>query len=639
MTLEAAAAPTINERFELLERVGRGSWGEVFRARDREQGGLVAVKKLHAHVDDAIAIERFSREARLLARVSGEHVVRYVVHGVDAKGTPCLVVEWLEGEDLAARQRVDPLSGPLLLDVARQIALGLDALHAEGIVHRDVKPSNVFLVPRPGESPRAKLIDLGVARARAEGTLTTDGIAIGTPYYMSPEQARGEEHVTPASDLFSLGVLLFELASGTRPFKGDDLFAVLAKIVLAETPRLRDVAPLVPPEMDALVARAMAKDAPARFASAREMAAALAAIPPFAAALAPGVDEGSTVALTQGLASTEQPAASSPASSRSCPSTGDERRGQGDVHSRLRASRRRAVSAARAEPRRGLRWSAIAGRRGPSGGARALSLVRALRGARVAIGTGRAVAGEGGFTGDVIERGAAELERARPGDVHVDAATARLLGDEEFDVIEAGEARVLTAPPISLAPATSTPPRTLLGKATPCVGRDRELASLEALYREAEADSRARVALVTGAAGAGKSRLRHELLRRLGDAPALLLFGRGDSLAAGSPFAMIGGAIRRAAEARDGDPEDVQRAAIASRSSGATSPPSEIDGRRRHRRDRRRRHVGASRRRDAHRRPDPLGLGGVARGGVARRPRRDRLRGPPRRRRAERAPR
>ncbi len=332
-----------------------------------------------------MAIERFSREARLLARVSGEHVVRYVAHGVDAKGTPCLVVEWLDGEDLAARQRADPLSGAVLLDVARQIALGLDALHAEGIVHRDVKPSNVFLVPRAGETPCAKLIDLGVARARAESTLTTDGIAIGTPYYMSPEQARGDENITPASDLFSLGVLLFELASGTRPFRGDDLFAVLAKIVLAETPRLRDVAPSIPPEMVQRSSRGRWRRTRRR-ASRRRARWRRRSLPSRPSPRR--WRRGSTKARrSRSPRASRAPSssASSPASSRSCPSRTTTTAARG-VRSFASPEQAGGAPYPLLGPnlRRGLRWSAIAGRRGPSGGARG-----ALAGPGVARCAGR----------------------------------------------------------------------------------------------------------------------------------------------------------------------------------------------------------------------------------------------------------
>src|SRR5205807_1540828 len=141
---------------------------------------------------------------------------------------------------------------------------------------------------------RVKVIDLGIARAAGESTLTAVGVALGTPYYMSPEQARGEERVTHRADQFSLGVVVFELLAGRRPFGGDDFFAVLAKIVLQDPPRLRDALPEVPPAIDALVRRAMSKAAEDRFGSALELAVALASVAPWSldAPGAPAVEPG-----------------------------------------------------------------------------------------------------------------------------------------------------------------------------------------------------------------------------------------------------------------------------------------------------------------------------------------------------------
>jgi eukaryotic-like serine/threonine-protein kinase len=226
----------IESRFSLEARIGRGASGDVLRATDRETGRTVAVKRLLVMHDEPTLVDRFRREARLLAQIDDPHVVRYVAHGTDTSGRPCL----------AARQKRRRLTIAEALDVARQAATGLAALHRAGIVHRDVKPSNLFLLPREDGGLLVKLIDLGIARAAGEVTLTTAGSMVGTPFYMAPEQARGEERVTSRADLFSLGAVLFELLSGRRAFPGDDVFAVLAKIVLAEPLRLRDVMPSAP---------------------------------------------------------------------------------------------------------------------------------------------------------------------------------------------------------------------------------------------------------------------------------------------------------------------------------------------------------------------------------------------------------
>ena len=277
----------IETRFTLHVRVGRGGSGDVFRATDRVTGAPVAVKRMIPAGQETTALDRFQREVRLLAQIADPHVVRYVAHGVDAAGTACLVVEWLEGEDLAQRQRRQRLSTAESLEVVRQAATGLHALHQAGVVHRDVKPANLFLTAGEGVATRVKVIDLGIARAAGEATLTTLGVALGTPFYMSPEQARGEERVGARADVFSLGVVLFELLAGRRPYVGDDFFAVLAKIVLQDPPRLRDMLPGAPPAIDALVRRAMSKAPEARHGSARALADALAAIPAWSLESAP----------------------------------------------------------------------------------------------------------------------------------------------------------------------------------------------------------------------------------------------------------------------------------------------------------------------------------------------------------------
>ncbi len=282
----------LSSRFSLEEKVGRGAFGEVFRARDLETGAAVAVKRLHPGLDDDAALDRFRREARLLSLLDDPHVVRYVDHGEDDEGRLYLAVEWLDGEDLGRRQERKRLSFPEVIEAARQSALGLHALHEAGIVHRDVKPANLFLVQGEGGALRIKLIDLGVARAFGESTLTGGAMAMGTPFYMSPEQARGRERVTARSDLFSLGAVIFELCTGRRPYSGEHLFAVLAKIVLQEPPRLRDALPGVHPRLSALVLRAMSKSPADRFASAREMAEALAALPNDEQPVEPGLRGG-----------------------------------------------------------------------------------------------------------------------------------------------------------------------------------------------------------------------------------------------------------------------------------------------------------------------------------------------------------
>jgi tetratricopeptide (TPR) repeat protein len=552
----------IEAHFTLEERVGRGASGDVHRAVDRETGAPVAVKRLLPVHEDAAALERFRREARLLALVDDPHVVRYVAHGVDAEGRPCLVVEWLEGEDLARRKKREPLRAMDALEIARQAALGLHALHHVGVVHRDVKPANLFLVP--GEDGRVvvKLIDLGVARSAGEATLTQVGMAIGTPFYMSPEQARGEERVTHHADQFSLGVTIFELIAGRRPFTGDDYFAVLAKIVLQDPPRLRDVVPGVPPTLDALVRRMMSRDPMDRFASMREVADAIAAIGPWEPAAAPAqaVGEAPTTRMALSISATiEQRVVTALFAFAPL--------GLDDRDQAALAGVAEAQGAA-CHPTLGGRMIAV------FGGDRTLGdeAVRAARAAlaasarlplvRFAIVTGRTLAGTSGLAGDLLERGAAEVERDPVrGAVRVDEATARLVG-EHFLVDQVADGRVITG-----ARPEGAPQRMLVGKPTPCVGRDRELGNLEAMYAECAGEPVARAAVVIGPAGIGKSRLRYELCARLAraDPRPLVVLARPSPLPEASAFGLLAPALRRLAGILDGEPAAAQHEKLALR--------------------------------------------------------------------------
>src|SRR5690349_14795311 len=169
--------------------------GTVFRARDRETGALVALKTLAASDDDAK--RRFLRESTVLAALDHVNIVRHVAYGID-DGRPYLVMEWLEGEDLAETLRRGPLSVERSLEVLAKVAAALAAAHAQGIVHRDVKPSNVVCC-----EGAVKVVDFGIARARAPTRiLTASGTGLGTLGYMAPEQIRGERDLTPAVDVF-----------------------------------------------------------------------------------------------------------------------------------------------------------------------------------------------------------------------------------------------------------------------------------------------------------------------------------------------------------------------------------------------------------------------------------------------------
>jgi len=575
----------IERRYLLEACTSRGAFGEVLRATERATGEPVAIKRLHEHLVTGDNTTRLIGEAERIALVHSPHVVRCFGWGRDDSGRPCVVLEWLDGEDLGRRRAGQSVTEGI--EIARQAAAGLSAVHRAGFVHGDVKPSNV-VVSHAGERVVVKLIDLGVARKIGEADPALRGLLVGTPSYMSPEQARGEETISPASDVFSLGVVLYELLAGRRPFTGSDPFVVLAKILLEDPPLLSTLAPHVPAALDTLVMRALSKPAEQRFRSADEVAEALARVPVSNATMAAAVDETPTVQLTpEALRPSSPPPHGMSAMSEqrvvtalfarfsSVPAVaprGRRRKGEsaepevGEPADAAAVERAMAAFETVVTQHRGVAHRTIGGRMIAVFGAvrssgdeadrasrAALAGVARVPAVQVAITTGRAVASLAGLSGTAIERGAGEVERAPRGAIRLDEATARLVG-AHFSVGGGENERVLIGEQAASAPAP-----VLLGRETRTVGRERELSLLLALFRRCVDESASRAVQVSGPAGSGKSRLRFELLRRIGEPAPTLLFGRAESLSAGSPFGLVRGALRRAAEISPADALPVQQ--------------------------------------------------------------------------------
>src|SRR5437868_8805497 len=254
----------IADRYELEELVGTGGMSTVFRARDVQLDRRVALKILHEHyAADPEYLERFRREARAVARLSHPNIVTVIDRG-DDDGRQFIVFEYVEGENLKELVlRSGRLSVRRALELALDTADGLAFAHDHGLVHRDVKPQNVLL-SREGE---VKVTDFGIARSLdVEHGVTQTGTVLGTGEYLAPEQASGKP-VSPATDVYSLGVVLWELLAGEVPFKGDNFVAVALRHVNEPPPHLRERRPDVSPRLDAAVDRALAKDPGRRFPS------------------------------------------------------------------------------------------------------------------------------------------------------------------------------------------------------------------------------------------------------------------------------------------------------------------------------------------------------------------------------------
>ncbi len=526
-------------RFEIERPAGAGGMGMVYRARDRESGARVALKVLHAEAE--APDERFVREVRALASFAHAAIVRYVDHGIAESGARWLATEWLEGEDLAVRLTRGPLPLEDVLAAGIRAADALAAAHERGVVHRDVKPANLF-VPPSGVA-ELKVLDFGLARLAGTSLRPTmTGTMMGTPAYMAPEQARGARELDGRADVFALGCVLYECVAGRPAFVGDNVMAVLAKVLLQDPDPLQAARPETPPALAGLIARMTAKE-PASRPPMEDVGRVLEAL-----RAAPGA---TPVPVAPGLTRGEQRLLS-------VVFAGGGGEGGDAIALDLVRAAAEAYGALAERLADGSIVVALAGSGAATDqvaqAARCALAVRAfLPGSALALATGLGVVGGTLPAGEAIDRAAA-LVQARaheaPAGVLMDEATAGLL-DARFEVtLENGVAVLLGER--ELAEGS----RTLLGRPSPTVGRDRELQTLDALFDECVSEPAARAALVTAPAGTGKSRVGHEFLNgvRRREKPVIIWIGRGDPISAGSPFGMIAPAIRRAAGILDGEP-------------------------------------------------------------------------------------
>src|SRR5437773_8714009 len=260
-------------RYKILRKLGAGGMANVYLAEDQELGRRVAIKILNErHANDEQFVERFRREAKNAAGLSHPNIVSIFDRGL-AEGTYYIAMEYLDGRTLKELLvRNGPTPVPIAIDYARQILSALSFAHRNGIVHRDIKPHNIVV----GTDGRLKVTDFGIARSGAS-QMTEAGSIVGTAQYLSPEQARGAP-VDPRSDLYSLGIVLYEMLTGQVPFTGDTPVEIAMKHLSQIPEPPSELRSEVPHELDAIVMRALAKDPDQRYTSAEEMDADLARV-------------------------------------------------------------------------------------------------------------------------------------------------------------------------------------------------------------------------------------------------------------------------------------------------------------------------------------------------------------------------
>jgi serine/threonine-protein kinase len=280
--VDLAEGTLVAGRFRLERELGRGAMGAVWLAQHTSLEVPCAVKFIHpelgSRTEDAEVRGRFEREARAIARLRSPHVVQVLDYGATDDGTPYLAMEYLVGDNLGERLgRVGRLSTRDTVHIVTQIARALSRAHAAGLVHRDLKPENVFLVGDE-QDDFVKVLDFGIAKGgpAMPAFATRTGAVLGTPHFMSPEQAQGAKTLDHRSDLWSLGVLAFTCLTGQRPFRARVFGDLLLELVVAPLPVPSTLARDLPPAFDAWFAKACARDPGARFQTAKEQADALA---------------------------------------------------------------------------------------------------------------------------------------------------------------------------------------------------------------------------------------------------------------------------------------------------------------------------------------------------------------------------
>jgi hypothetical protein len=554
------------DRFELKSEAGTGGMGTVYQAIDRQTGAVVALKVLH--VRTATETARFDQEARLLAELSHPGIVRYFDRGTAPRGSPFIVMEWLEGETLEERLSRGTLGPAAVAHLAHHVLDALAAAHERGVVHRDIKPSNVFLVG--WRLTDTRILDFGIARRVFDPKrFTQKGSTVGTPLYASPEQARGRHDVDGRADIFSLGCVLYEALTGDPPFTGDNATEVMQKVCAGTLAPLSSRRSNVPPELEQTIHRMLQPDPDARPVSARVLAGDFRVLaqrlgdlgaetasakppPPLRPSSISESEERTICAMLISLG--RRPVADGPRR------TVQERRLGPHAAFPWQATNK-AVEVKNESPERfaaletairalGCEMDRLIDRTflatAPAVGTareQAMQIARAalvLRDtepdAKIAIGSGRAAFMARVPVGRLMDSLPALMQGQQAGTVRIDETTRRLL-PARFVVGDADGGALLFAEAGGSGPER---PRMVGGQVTPLVGRERELDLLMSLREECVRERVARAALVMGVSGIGKTRLVREFFSLTRELPGNIIRCTGTLVRSESDFALLG---------------------------------------------------------------------------------------------------